>query len=62
MGCLREICKRWFGQMYDNEKYGKIEDSGFSLFYMFINIGAIFAPMAAVGVRNWWLVRSGFRV
>ena len=40
------------GQMYDNEKYGKMRDSGFSLFYMFINIGAIFAPMAAVGVRN----------
>lgn len=49
------------GQMYDNEKYGKMRDSGFSLFYMFINIGAIFAPMAAVGVRNWWLVRSGFQ-
>ena len=42
------------GQMYDNEKYGKMRDSGFSLFYMFINIGAIFAPMAAVGVRNWF--------
>ena len=26
------------GQMYDNEKYGKMRDSGFSLFYMFINI------------------------
>lgn len=48
------------GQMYDNEKYGKFRDSGFSLFYMFINIGAIFAPLAAVGVRNWWLTHSGF--
>jgi POT family proton-dependent oligopeptide transporter len=43
------------GQMYDNEKYGKLRDSGFSLFYAFINVGAIFAPFAAVGVRNWWL-------
>lgn len=43
------------GQMYDNEKYGKLRDSGFSLFYMFINIGAIFAPLVAVGVRSWWL-------
>ena len=25
------------GQMYDNEKYAKMRDSGFSLFYMFIN-------------------------
>lgn len=48
------------GQMYDNEKYGKMRDSGFSLFYMFINIGAIFAPMIAVGVRNWWLKANGF--
>ncbi len=43
------------GQMYDNEEYAKVRDSGFSLFYMFINIGAIFAPMLAVAVRNWWL-------
>ncbi len=47
------------GQMYDNEKYGKLRDSGFSLFYMFINVGAIFAPFAAIGIRNWWLNNSG---
>ncbi|MGE5428613.1 MAG: MFS transporter, partial [Methylococcaceae bacterium] len=49
------------GQMYDNEQYGKLRDSGFSLFYMFINVGAIFAPLAAVGVRNWWLSTHGFQ-
>lgn len=43
------------GQMYDNPKYSNMRDSGFSLFYMFINIGAVIAPIAAVGVRNWWL-------
>ncbi|MDX9932862.1 MAG: peptide MFS transporter [Bacteroidales bacterium] len=48
------------GQMYDNEQYGKMRDSGFSIFYMFINVGAIFAPFAAVGVRNWWLSTRGF--
>ena len=48
------------GQMYDNPTYGKMRDSGFSLFYMFINVGAIFAPLAAIGVRNWWLGRHGF--
>ena len=48
------------GQMYDNEKYGKMRDSGFSLFYMFINIGAIFAPLIAVFVRNWWVKINGF--
>ena len=48
------------GQMYDDPKYASMRDSGFSLFYMFINIGAIFAPMAAVGARNWWLSVNGF--
>lgn len=43
------------GQMYDNPTYGKMRDSGFSLFYMFINVGAIFAPFTAIGIRNWWL-------
>ena len=43
------------GQMYDNKKYDKMRDSGFSLFYMFINVGAIFAPFTAIAVRNWWL-------
>ena len=49
------------GQMYDNEKYSKMRDSGFSIFYMFINVGAIFAPFAAIGVRNWWLGNNGFQ-
>lgn len=48
------------GQMYDNEKFSKMRDSGFSLFYMFINVGAIFAPFTAIGVRNWWLSKNGF--
>lgn len=49
------------GQMYDNPQYAAMRDSGFSLFYMFINVGAIFAPFAAVGVRNWWLSVFGYR-
>ncbi|MEG2336420.1 MAG: MFS transporter, partial [Bacteroidales bacterium] len=48
------------GQMYDNPTYSKLRDSGFSWFYMFINVGAIFAPLAAVGIRNWWLTSKGF--
>jgi len=49
------------GQMYDNEEYEPKRDSGFSLFYAFINVGAIFAPFAAVGIRNWWLGSNGFK-
>ncbi|MCL2562232.1 MAG: peptide MFS transporter [Rikenellaceae bacterium] len=48
------------GQMYDNEKYGKYRDAGFSMFYMFINLGAFFSPWVAMGVRNWWLKANGF--
>lgn len=48
------------GQMYDNPQFSKMRDSGFQLFYMFINIGAIFAPFIAVGVRNWWVEKNGF--
>ncbi|MEA3317569.1 MAG: MFS transporter, partial [Bacteroidota bacterium] len=49
------------GQMYDNEKYDSLRDSGFSIFYAFINVGAIFAPFTAVGIRNWWLSHNGFK-
>lgn len=48
------------GQMYDNEKYKDKRDSGFSLFYMFINVGAVFAPIVAVLIRNWWVQKNGF--
>jgi len=48
------------GQMYDNEKYSKLRDSAYSVFYMGINIGAFFAPSAARGVRSWWLHSHGF--
>ncbi len=48
------------GQMYDNPQYSKMRDSGFSIFYMFINVGGIFAPLFAVGIRNWWLNSHGF--
>ncbi len=43
------------GQMYDNNEYSAKRDSGFQIFYMFINVGALFAPFIAVGIRNWWL-------
>ncbi len=48
------------GKMYDNPEYDSKRDSGFSIFYMFINIGAIFAPLLAVAVRNWWLQTNNF--
>lgn len=48
------------GQMYDDPKYSKLRDSAFMIFYMGINVGALFAPFAATGMRNWWLKSNGF--
>ncbi len=48
------------GQMYDNPKYADKRDAGFQIFYMFINVGAMFAPFIAIGIRNWWLKVHNF--
>lgn len=46
------------GKLYDNPKYESKRDSGFSVFYMFINLGAMFAPTAAQGVVNFIMNKS----
>ena len=46
------------GKLYDNPKYESKRDSGFSVFYMFINLGAMFAPTAAQGVVNFVMNKS----
>lgn len=43
------------GQMYDNPQYEKQRDSGFQIFYVFINIGGLVAPFIAPSLREWWL-------
>ena len=48
------------GQLYDNPKYEDKREVGFQIFYMFINVGAMFAPLMAVGLRNWWVKSNGF--
>ncbi len=48
------------GQMYDNDEFRSKRDSGFQLFYMFINIGAMFAPFLATWVRNTFVKMQGF--
>lgn len=47
------------GQMYDDPKYSKVRDTGYMIFYMGINIGALFAPHVANGIRNWYLSSQG---
>ena len=41
------------GNLYDDPKYADKRDSGFSLFYMAINVGSLFAPTTAVGIKRW---------
>ncbi len=48
------------GQLYDAPKYSHLRDSAFSVFYMGINVGALFAPSAAAGIINWFIKSQGF--
>lgn len=48
------------GQMYDNDEFRNKRDSGFQIFYMFINVGAMFAPFMATWVRNTFVEMQGF--
>ena len=47
------------GNLYDNPQYAAKRDSAFSLFYMAINIGAMFAPTAATALTNSHLAKAG---
>ena len=47
------------GNLYDDPKYAAKRDSAFSLFYMAINIGAMFAPTAAKALTNYKLSAAG---
>lgn len=48
------------GNLYDSPKYSSKRDMAFSLFYMAINVGALFAPTAATKVTNYVLGHAGF--
>ena len=41
------------GDLYNDPQYADKRDSGFSIFYMAINIGALFAPTAAIRIMEW---------
>lgn len=50
------------GNLYDDPKYAARRDSGFSLFYMAINIGALFAPTMAVRIMEYAQTELGYPV
>ena len=41
------------GNLYDDPKYADKRDAAFSIFYMAINVGALFAPTAAVKIMSF---------
>lgn len=47
------------GNLYDDPAYAAKRDSAFSIFYMAINIGAMFAPSMATWITNHFLAQDG---
>ena len=48
------------GNLYDDPKYSSMRDTAFSIFYMAINIGALFAPTAATKITEYFMGKHGF--
>ena len=48
------------GNLYDAPEYKAKRDTAFSIFYMAINIGAMYAPTAATLITNKMLSKAGF--
>ena len=47
------------GNLYDDPAYASKRDNAFSIFYMAINIGAMFAPSMATRITNYFLGQDG---
>ena len=52
-GLFKGTLQVMVGNLYDAQGMESKRDSGFSIFYMAINIGALFAPTAAVKIHDW---------
>lgn len=48
------------GNLYDDPKISPLRDRAFNIFYMGINVGAMFAPTASEKVSNWILGASHY--
>ncbi|QFQ13151.1 MFS transporter [Pseudoprevotella muciniphila] len=48
------------GDLYNDPRYKDKRDSGFSIFYMAINIGALFAPTAAIKIKEYAETSLGY--
>ena len=59
-GLFKGNLQEMVGNLYDSPEYSSKRDTAFSLFYMAINVGALFAPTAATKVTNYILGGAGF--
>ena len=72
-GLFKGNLQAMVGQLYDNfeaeaakkgpealKEAKDKRDSGFQIFYVFINIGGLIAPFVAPLLRGWWLKANGF--
>ena len=48
------------GDLYNDPQYADKRDSGFSIFYMAINIGVLFAPTAAIKIKEYAETALGY--
>ncbi|MCM1022171.1 MAG: MFS transporter [Muribaculum sp.] len=48
------------GDLYNDPRYSDRRDSAFSLFYMAINLGSMYAPGAAIALKNSALTKAGY--
>ena len=48
------------GDLYNDPEYKDKRDAGFSIFYMAINIGALFAPTAAIRIKEYAETALGY--
>ena len=48
------------GDLYNEQRYASKRDTAFSLFYMAINLGSMYAPGAAIALKNMALKSGGF--
>lgn len=48
------------GDLYNDPRYSNKRDTAFSLFYMAINLGSMYAPGAAIALKNMALKDAGF--
>lgn len=59
-GLFKSNLQVMIGDLYNDPRYAPHRDSGYSIFYMAINLGSMFAPAAATWATNMSLGAEGF--